>query len=301
MLACRSIRRGACSSLVWRPAIRLFATEAEASQVTPSLPPTSSSEVDEPTTRPLRKTRASLHTAIILNRSPLLTRTPTPFERAFYAYQARIHRALHNPFPYDFYFKQGSPLETRFNIEERRRERRAFGAPFGTVKLEERDEATELMEMSMRDETDESMPRIHEADLKDDLKNLNRKGQRNLYAMLRTNENGKDVWRLPTGPVEKGEPLHISAIRRLEDECGRNMDTWLVSRNPIGVYHPPKLNVSEPEAKNAVFFYKAHILAGQVRPKQSRYQDFAWLTKGEIRRIIDDEYWNGIRDMLSDF
>ncbi|KAI6110074.1 39S mitochondrial ribosomal protein L46-domain-containing protein [Pisolithus sp. B1] len=288
MLACRSIQRGACSSLVWRrPAVRLFATEAETAQVTPSPCPTSSSDVDEPTTRPLKRSRASLHTAIILNRSPFLTRTPTPFERAFYAYQARIHRALHNPFPYDFYFKQGSPLETRFNIEERRRERRAFGAPFGTVKLEERDEATELMEMSMRDEADESMPRIHEADSQ-------RKGQRNLYAMLRTNENGKDVWRLPTGPVGKGELLHVSAIRRLEDECGRNMDTWLVSRNPIGVYHPPKLN-------DVVFFYKAHILAGQVWPKQSRYQDFAWLTKGEIRRITDDEYWNGIRDMLSDF
>ncbi|KAI6117609.1 hypothetical protein EDD16DRAFT_1707672 [Pisolithus croceorrhizus] len=172
--------------------------------------------------------------------------------------------ALHNPFPYDFYFKQGSPLETRFNIEERRRERRAFGAPFGTVKLEERDEATELMEMSMRDEADESMPRIHEADVKVDLKNLNRKGQRNLYAMLRTNEDGKDVWRLPTGPVGKGELLHV--VWRLEDECGRNMDTWLVSRNPIGVYHPPKLNVNEPEVKDVVFFYKAHILAGKFGP-----------------------------------
>src|SRR6266849_3783603 len=56
--------------------------------------------------------RPKLHTAVILNRSPILTRTPTSFERAYYAYQARIQRALHNPFPHDFYFKPGSLLES---------------------------------------------------------------------------------------------------------------------------------------------------------------------------------------------
>ncbi|KAL4074698.1 39S mitochondrial ribosomal protein L46-domain-containing protein [Scleroderma yunnanense] len=256
-------------------------------------------EASDAATRP-RKTRPNLLTAIVLNRSPLLTRTPSPFERAFYAYQARIHRTMHNPFPYDFYFKQGSPLEVRFNIEERRRERRAFGAPFGTVKPEDRNEATDLMELSMRDEVDQSLPRIHEADTNNDLKNLNRKGQRNLYLMLRTQEDGKDVWRFPTGRVEKDELLHVAAIRRLDDECGRNMDTWVVSRNPIGVYHPPKPSIIDSEAKDVVFFYKAHILAGQVRPKESQYHDFAWLTKGEIRRTTDEEYWHGIKDMLSD-
>lgn len=157
--------------------------------------------------------RPGLHTAIILNRSPLLTRTPTPFEKAFYAYQARIHRALRNPFPTEFYFKQGSPLETRFSIEERRRERRAFGAPFGLDPSEERNEATELMEIAMKDEVDESMPRVHKADETGDLKNLNRRGQRNLYLLLKTQENGKDVWRFPQGNVQMGEFLHVvSAI-----------------------------------------------------------------------------------------
>ena len=156
--------------------------------------------------------RPNLHTAIILNRSPLITRTPTPFEKAFYAYQARIHRALRNPFPTEFYFKQGSPLETRFNIEERRRERKAFGAPFGLDPSEERNEATELMEIAMKDEVDESTPRVHSADETNDLKNLNRRGQRNLYLLLKTQEHGKDVWRFPQGNVEKDEFLHVVSI-----------------------------------------------------------------------------------------
>ena len=53
--------------------------------------------------------------------------------------------------------------------------------------------------------------------------------------------------------------------------------------------------------QDVVFFYKAHILAGQVRPDPDRYQDFAWLTKGEISKRTDADYWLGIKDMLSDF
>ena len=49
-----------------------------------------------------------VQTGIILNRSPTLTRKPTAFERTYYAYQARIERALHNPVPTEFYFKPGS-------------------------------------------------------------------------------------------------------------------------------------------------------------------------------------------------
>ncbi|KIJ17094.1 hypothetical protein PAXINDRAFT_162053 [Paxillus involutus ATCC 200175] len=271
-----------------------------------------------PLTHPKKTSRPNLHTAIILNRSPLITRTPTPFEKAFFSYQARIHRALHNPFPTEFYFKQGSPLETRFTIEERRRERKAFGAPFGVDKSEEPNEAAELMEIAMRDEVDESMPRVHESDIEKDFKSLNRRGQRNLYLLLKTQENGKDVWRFPQGSIEKDEFLHVAAHRRLDAECGRHMDTWIVSRNPIGVHHPPKPAVTAEDVKDVrtllkyithvlialqdvVFFYKAHILAGQVRPDPKRYEDFAWLTKGEIGQRTNESYWLGIKDMLSDF
>ncbi|KAG2348577.1 hypothetical protein BDR05DRAFT_973629 [Suillus weaverae] len=245
---------------------------------------------------PSKKTaRPNLHTGIILNRSPIITRTPTAFEKAYHAYQARIHRALHNPFPYDFYFKQGSPLESRFNIEERRRERKAFGAPFG-MQTGETSEAEKLAEATMRDE-EEAMPRVHEADINSDFKNLHRRGQRNLYLILQKQENGMVVWKFPQGSVDRGELLHHAATRGLEVECGNNMDTWIVSRNPIGVFHPP----SPASLQDVVFFYKAHIMAGQVRPNRAHAQDFAWLTKGEIKTRVDEDYWLGIKDMLSDF
>jgi len=40
-------------------------------------------------------------------------------------------------------------------------------------------------------------------------------------------------------------------------------------------------------------------MAGQVRPAES-VTDFAWLTKKEIAKRVDEQYWDGIKDMLSD-
>jgi len=49
-----------------------------------------------------------------------------------------------------------------------------------------------------------------------------------------------------------------------------------------------------------VFFFKAHILAGQVHPIKKYIKNFAWLTKEEIKPRVDKHYWEGIKDILSD-
>lgn len=190
---------------------RSLATEASTSTPSPAQPIIQS--------RPAKKvTRPTLSTAIVLTRAPLITRTPSLFEQAYYAYQARVQRALHNPFPYDFYFKQGSPLETRFNAEELKRERKAFGKPFGmpatgedgdgkltgTGSAAEEDSASS----GLQDEDEESISRIHPSDVTGDVKSLDRKGQRHLYLLVKTNGNGKEQWAFPQGGVEKGELLH---------------------------------------------------------------------------------------------
>ena len=158
---------------------------------------------------------ASYHisTAVVLNRSPILTRTPTLFEQAYYAYQARIRRSLHNPFPFDFYFKQGSLLETRFNIEERKRERLAYGPAFlAEESVSEEKKAADnaaVEQLSLQEgEGEDLMPRIHPADVNSDVKSLDRRGKRNLYLLLLKSQDGKDIWRFPQGDVEKGQQLH---------------------------------------------------------------------------------------------
>lgn len=41
-------------------------------------------------------------------------------------------------------------------------------------------------------------------------------------------------------------------------------------------------------------------MAGQVKPAQG-IQDFEWLTKQEIEQRVDKDYWENVKDMLSDF
>ncbi|KAF9052771.1 39S mitochondrial ribosomal protein L46-domain-containing protein [Panaeolus papilionaceus] len=249
-----------------------------------------------------------ISTAIVLNRSPVLTRSPAPFETAYYSYQGRIRRALHNPFPYDFYFKQGSLLEKRFNIEERNREKRAFGPAF----LEKEDITEEqrqadiaaVEQLAIQEGEGETLaPRKHESDTTGDVKSLDRQGQRNLYLLLKaTDSAGKSTWRFPQGDVEKGQLLHQAAQKDLHAECGDNMDSWIVGRIPIGVYQPPTVPQSTPETpEHYVFFFKGHIMAGQVKPEGKGVEDFAWLTKEEIETRVVPHYWNAIKDILSDF
>lgn len=98
------------------------------------------------------------------------------------------------------------------------------------------------------------------------------------------------------------------------------MNTWIVGRRPIGLFEYDYESTSDPlysgeqvhpnfSVMNSanishdiqVFFYKAHIFAGQARPAERSISDFAWLTKEEIEPYVDNEYWLGTKDMLSDF
>lgn len=265
------------------PLCRTLATETQPFPTTASPP--------SPQPNPSKKsTKPRLSTAIILNRSPVLTRSPTPFEQAYYAYQARIRRALHQPFPFDFYFKQGSLLETRFNLEEKDREKAAFGLSFVQDDYQdpakaEADKAAVKLLAQQEGEGESLASREHPSDKSGDTKSLDRAGERNLYLLLR--ENGKDVWRFPQGGVEKSDFLHQvgysftlvlryadmlqAAHKELHAECGENMDTWIVSRNPIGVYKPSQPDPAALEVcnyltiHNAVTYFLGSILYFSTR------------------------------------
>ena len=148
-----------------------------------------------------------LAVGILLNRSPILTRTPTKFEQEFFKYQQRIQRALFNPFPHEFYFKQGSVLEAQFTQEEIHREKKAYGKDF--VSKDAIEKASLMLKVENTGEEEEKpMPRRTEADDKVDVKSLDRFGARNLYLLVKGSPTDKYEWRFPRGYVGKGEFLH---------------------------------------------------------------------------------------------
>jgi len=259
------------------------------------------------TARSKRTVKPHISTAIILNRSPILTRTPSPFEKAYYSYQARIRRALYNPFPHDFYFKQGTLLETRFNLEERKREKLAFGPSIlqdDYVSEEKRAADVAAVEQlaQQEGEGEELASRTHSTDESWDVKSLDRAGERNLYLLLQTVENGKEGWRFPQGDLEKGQFLHQvcqhldiscspslksskAAQQDLYAECGDKMDTWVVGKAPVGVYKPPQPSVSQetPEVSISLHSY-LRIAHGDCSVLCSFTKHISWLAKSNLRK-----------------
>ena len=186
-------------------AVRSLATEVGASNnLHPLTPPLSTTQSTA------TRSKSLLEASVIVNRSPTITPSPSRFEKTFFQYQSRIARALHNPFPYEFYFKQGSPLEAQFNIEERKRERQAFGRLTRTMwdVTEANLEAAELA----KEEVGKRATRFTEADKQKDLHSLDRRGERNLYLVTK-NEGGS--WSFPRLAIRKGEFLHQVSSRLL--------------------------------------------------------------------------------------
>jgi large subunit ribosomal protein L46 len=135
-----------------------------------------------------------------------------PFEEAYYIYQRRIYRALSQTLPANVYFKPGSILQRRVAIEELAREKEAFGEdwePLRGLRVEEDDVAGNesggigtksfAQQMAEEAELEESpQPRVHRADVEGDVKSLDRLGERNLYLLVKQNND----WSFPTGSVQ---------------------------------------------------------------------------------------------------
>lgn len=230
-------------------ASRRLATVVETPASSSAVPPKANADSEGPPYNNAVIRKGIVHTGIILNRHPILTRTPTKFELAYYNYQSRIERALHNPIPYEFYFRPGSLLEGKFNEEESAREREAFG------RVSHVSEAKNSFAVESTEEPVTLMPRKSEADWKGDVKSLNRKGDRNLYLVVKSPESGKEVWKFPQTELVGEELLHEvccalqafpshltpsfqAAKRELRSQYAMGMDTWVVGRIPAGLYRP---------------------------------------------------------------
>ncbi|ORX96425.1 39S mitochondrial ribosomal protein L46-domain-containing protein [Clohesyomyces aquaticus] len=149
------------------------------------------------------------------------------------------------------------------------------------------------------------MPRVTEADLKNDVKSLNRMLQRTLYLLVKDQEGR---WIFPQGRLIKKESLHMAAERVLVQSGGINMNTWVVGNVPVGHYEynfRPELLKSSPNPNEVgfkTFFMKARILAGQANLAENKFglMDFKWLAKEEVEKEVQKSYWHSVKNMLAE-
>ncbi|ORX96254.1 hypothetical protein K493DRAFT_314588 [Basidiobolus meristosporus CBS 931.73] len=225
---------------------------------------------------------------VLVARTPVILRDPTSFETAYFKHQESSERDQAAPFPVEFYFKKGSIAEKRW-LAEHSGKGAATKDPNGKGALEETGVNAQFT----------PAPRETTADLRKDVHSLDRALQRTLYLIVK--KAGQErAWQFPEGLVEKNELLHEAAEREVFEQCGSNMDLWFVGRAPVGhfVYNAPKSDNGVQGTK--VFFMKARIFSGQAAPEAKTFQDFAWVTKQELKDYVHEDYYNAVKDMLSE-
>ncbi|KAF9187053.1 54S ribosomal protein L17 mitochondrial [Haplosporangium sp. Z 767] len=258
----------------------------------------------------------------VVSRQPLIVRDLTPFEQEYFAYQKNLERENAATFGAEFYFKKGSVAERRWKQEEAERQAAASGI-FSSSSSSKSDSgksagAASGADLAANEESEEDRvaaleakvefnDRVTEADRKNDVRSLERALQRTLYLIVKKSRD-QHPWQFPQGGVHVCENLQEAAGRELQEECGSNMDLWFVGRVPIGHYsykfpkdYAPKTETTSAIKGAKVFFMKAHIFAGQAQVDNKEIVDFAWVTKQEMKDYVTSEYYEAVKDMLSDF
>ncbi|EIW72818.1 hypothetical protein TREMEDRAFT_25833 [Tremella mesenterica DSM 1558] len=228
----------------------------------------------------------NLSVSLLLSRPPLLLRPPEPIESAYYSHSLSIRHALSNPTPLNFYFKPSSLALRRFQASEHSREVKIYGPSLAGASPDVGELPAEPPLPEARDWEKEDGKRGE--------RSLERKPQEEIYCLVKTSKG----WEFPNVGLHKGEGLDEAIKRGLVGTNGvlggRKMDSWLVTRKPIGVIK---------SGGNTTFFLRSHIIAGEPLPSStSDITDLAWLTPTEIeRRLVDqgsEHLWKGVKDLF---
>jgi large subunit ribosomal protein L46 len=85
------------------------------------------------------------------------------------------------------------------------------------------------------------------------------------------------------------------------------MNTWVIGGAPAGYMElDHRKPIQQSEAVTQVgaktFFMRARIMAGQADLEQNKLglSDFKWLAKEEVAKVVSNQYWANIRNMLPD-
>lgn len=181
-----------------------------------------------------------LTASLLLSRGPLLTPTLHPLAKAYYDRSFKLRHSMSNPTATNFYFKPGSVALRRFQEAEHAREVEYYG----TALAGKKPEVGEVQPEPAFEET----PRDHwaKADEERGDHSLERYPEEEVFCLVQ--EKGK--WTFPSTTVKAGEGLDEAVDARIVGPNGsldgKSVDTWLVTRKPIGVVRDGDKRVSRP-------------------------------------------------------
>lgn len=94
------------------------------------------------------------------------------------------------------------------------------------------------------------------------------------YLTVKESPDGKTVWNLPAGHVDKDEQLEPAAIRETKEETG--YDVRLIEQ--IGLYH-------ESASQSVKHVFLAEIVGGELKPQEGEIIAVEWLSFDEVNNL----------------
>ncbi|WBW75255.1 mitochondrial ribosomal protein subunit L46 [Schizosaccharomyces osmophilus] len=221
----------------------------------------------------------------ILIRSPILTRTPSEFEKSVYKYNAELWNELSAPLPKEFYFKKGSVGEKDWKTRQKDLEGRE--SPFQAIFENEH----KLMEdNALSDPSTYLQPRITEADQAGDVHSTQRCLEKSLFLLIKPTKDAE--WQFPIVPIESDQKaLHLLCQEQLQNILDEQSLVWFVANHPIGL-------IKQDEKK--LFLLRARLVQGLRVPKVENVFDWAWSSYEELPNRLSPTTWNSVKDILHD-
>lgn len=144
-------------------------------------------------------------------------------------------------------------------------------------------------------------PRITEADEKNDRRSLDRRLQDSLYLIVKRNR-ADNSWQFPQGRWLPQETMREVSERVVDRAVGK-VNRWFISNSPSGHYcyeYPPEMQQKRGNFGAKVFFYRAQLIAGDVKLETRLYTDYAWIARDEVGEYFDADTAEYVHHLLAD-
>jgi 8-oxo-dGTP pyrophosphatase MutT (NUDIX family) len=110
------------------------------------------------------------------------------------------------------------------------------------------------------------------------------------------------AWQFPQGGTEGVENGIAAAQRELAEECGENLKIKFLFDQPVGKYKyffPADFKRHKEEFRGArVRFFLTEFVSGKVEIDPAELEDYKWVTKEELQKHFEKDYWEAVRKFL---